>query len=276
MRTFSNDAVPVVTKASEELRMPVDQESANTLTQALQQVRAACQRIESILPGNAAVANAAPDQRIEILQKNFAEVSNYDRHYSTTRSALTTLLITVGLLLAKDPLSAIAGRTSCTLARPLDGVIDIFYQFPITLLLFLLSIPLNLHFRRLTASCAALERSIEREIGHLAAIPGANQVEVPHGLRNLAAPPIGYHFRLDLRRAYRAVGWPRVDTMTLLLVPAILEFIAICYCFEVIVCKFWSLYWNFLILLAPLLFLLVFYLARLLFKGPATAEDVAG
>ena len=73
--------------------MPIDQVTANILTQTVQQLRVSCENITNLLADTPAEPVPDADQRIEILQKNYAEVSNYDRHYSTTRSALTTLLI---------------------------------------------------------------------------------------------------------------------------------------------------------------------------------------
>lgn len=255
--------------------MPIDQVTANILTQTVQQLRVSCENITNLLADTPAEPVPDADQRIEILQKNYAEVSNYDRHYSTTRSALTTLLVTVGLLLAHDPLGNLSSAAKCSITGGWAAFMNILYYFPITLLLFLLTVPLNLHFRRLTYACAMLERAIEREVGRIAALPGFGTITLPRKLENLT-PPVGYYFRLDLRRAHRALGWPRLDQMTLLLLPAVFEFIAISYFFEIRLCSFWNYYWNYLILLISPIALGLFYLWRLLWGTLTTAEDVAG
>ncbi len=255
--------------------MPIDQVTADVLTQTVQQLRVSCQNITNLLAHAPEEPVPSADEFIAILQKNFAEVSNYDRHYSTTRSALTTLLITVGLLLAHDPLANLSAAPKCSITSGWDAVTNIVYYFPITLLLFLLTIPLNLHFRRLTYACAMLERAIEREVGRIAALPGFDTITLPQRLQNLT-PPVGYFFRLDLRRAYKAIGWPRLDQMTLLLLPAVFEFIVILYFFEIRLCDFWKYFWNYLILLIPPIALGFFYLWRLYWGTLATADDVAG
>ena len=127
--------------------------------------------------------------------------------------------MTVGLLLAHDPLGNLSSAAKCSITGGWAAFMNILYYFPITLLLFLLTVPLNLHFRRLTYACAMLERAIEREVGRIAALPSFGTITLPRKLENLT-PPVGYYFRLDLRRAHRALGWPRLDQMTLLLLPA--------------------------------------------------------
>jgi hypothetical protein len=221
--------------------MPVDQATAQSLAQILGRLRAGCDDIAALLPNAATTPTQDDKQKIEILQKYYSEISNYDRHYSSTRSALTVLLVTVGLVLATEPLKAMWARTSCIPSSAWAGIADLLNHFPITLLLFLLTFPVNLYFRRLTFACAILERAIEREIAVKSAIPVPGDMFIPNNIQNLA-PPIGYYFRYDLGRVNRQIGWPRLDEMTLLLIFSVLEFIAILFYWEISACMFWRIY----------------------------------
>jgi hypothetical protein len=252
--------------------MPIDQATANSLTEILRRFREGCQEIANLLPNAPAQPAPTADRRIEILQKNFAEVSNYDRHYSTTRSALTVLLVTVGLALAVEPLKSLWGRAPpCSASNGWDGLGDVLYRFPITLLLFLLTVPVNFYFRRLTFTCAIIERAIEREIAECANLQVVPEMALPPRIGNLR-PPVGYYFRFDLYRVSRSVGWPRLDEMTMLLLFAVLEFIAILFYWEVSSCTFWRSYFTYGLFAAPVIIGLALLWMR---RGRATVEDAA-
>jgi len=82
--------------------MPFDPAERGALEEATQQLDTARQRLGAVLGGPPPLATAA--QTIDILQKTYGEISNYDRHYSTVRSALTTLVVGAGLVAATEPL----------------------------------------------------------------------------------------------------------------------------------------------------------------------------
>lgn len=251
----------------------MDPQTATALTPILQRLRDACEDIANMMPNAAAQPQPTAERRVEILQKNFSEVSNYDRHYSTTRSALTVLLVTVGLALAVEPLKSLWGRNPlCSVVNGWDGLKDLLYHFPITLLLFLLTFPVNLYFRRLTFTCAIIERAIEREIAVRALLPISLDMALPATIQNLD-PPIGYYFRFDLYRVNRAVGWPRPDEMTLLLLFAVLEFIAILFFWEVSGCTFWHVAFTCGIFVLPIIIIIIFFFWR---RPRAAAGNVIG
>jgi hypothetical protein len=195
------------------------------LNDALHALRSAGNQVEQVLGGPVPPS----DKRIDILQKNFAELSNYDRHYSTTRSALTTLLITVGLYVAGEPLKELWASQTCSWGDIGSAASYLLYRFPITILLFFLAFPVNLYFRRQTRACGWVERVIAREIALIAGLP--DPPAIPTALQNLNPPISGYYFPQDFHRALRRIGrWPSLDEMTILLLFAQLEFLAILCC----------------------------------------------
>lgn len=196
------------------------------LNSALQALQTASSQVEQVLAG----AVPPSDKRIDILQKNLAELSNYDRHYSTTRSALTTLLITVGLYAAGEPLKALwTPQVTCAWDGIGSATGYLLYRFPITILLFFLAFPVNLFFRRQTQACGWVERVIAREVALIAGLP--NPPAIPTALQNLNPPISGYYFPQDLHRALGQLKrWPTFDEMTILLLFAQLEFLAILFC----------------------------------------------
>lgn len=226
--------------------MPIDTPTATTLGQVLQTLRTASNELESLLGGTA----PAPDKRIDILQKNSAELGNYDRHYSTTRSALTTLLVTVGLYVANAPVSALLSKTSCAATDILSVMAYLVRNFGVTILLFLLAFPVNLFFRRQTLACNRIQRVIAREIGMVAALPDVPPA--PPDIQGLHPPIRGYYFTDDLYRVLQSVKWPRFDWMTRLLLFAVLEFLVIVVVLISSGCNIWPAYVDFLLLAGPL------------------------
>jgi hypothetical protein len=84
--------------------MPLDDQVKLVFGDALTKLNSICTNINNVMAQNGLVQVTPIDnaKKIDILQKVYAEASNYDRHYSITRSALTSLLVTVGLAASKD------------------------------------------------------------------------------------------------------------------------------------------------------------------------------
>jgi hypothetical protein len=238
--------------------MPLDQQTTDALNRVFQGLDTASREVRHLLGG----VNPAPDdKRIEVLQKNFAELSNYDRHYSTTRSALTTLLVTVGLVIAQEPIrQSLANVASQTCIAP-HGWFVVTYiarNFAFTLLLFFLAFPVNLYFRKQTLACALIERTIAHEIGTIANLP--NVPNLPRRVLNINNPPVrGYYFPEDFRRVVRELRWPWFDEMTTLLLFAVLEFLVVVALLISWPCALWPIWVIVAALAAPGLFVLVLF-----------------
>lgn len=84
----------------------------------------------------------------ENLYKIYAEVSNYDRHYSTVRAGTWTFLISV------------AAAIGAVLIREKLFFTAAFIPF----LILAVAILLNLYFQRLTHCCRLIQRDIENEV----------------------------------------------------------------------------------------------------------------
>jgi hypothetical protein len=229
--------------------MPFDQPTTNALNKALKSLETASNELAQLLDGT----TPAPDNRIEILQKNFEQLSHYDRHYSTTRSALTTLLVTVGLVVAHDPLQALwAPQTVCVATDAWSAMTYLVRNFAITLLLFFLAFPVNLHFRKLTLACNLIEHTISREIAEILGLPDIPPASAR--IRRIPGPPVrGYYFSDDLRRVVASLKWPWFDAMTNLLMFAQAEFIIILLLILTSHCGFWSNYYSLALAIPPVL-----------------------
>lgn len=228
--------------------MPFDQPTTNALNNALQSLQTASSELTRLLGGT----TPAPDKRIEVLQKNFEQLSHYDRHYSTTRSALTTLLVTVGLVVAHDPLHDLWASTACFVTDALSVVTYIVSNFAVTLLLFFLAFPVNLHFRKLTLACNLIEHTISREIAEILGLP---DIPSPSArILRIPDPPVrGYYFSDDHRRVVASLKWPWFDAMTSLLMAAEAEFIIILVLALISHCALWSKYYLLALAVPPAL-----------------------
>jgi hypothetical protein len=201
--------------------MPLDPGERQALEAAAQQLDAARQQLAVVLAGPPPPVTA--DQTIDILQSTYGEISNYDRHYSTVRSALTTLVVGAGLVAAAEPLKVLSALSVCRDCQTLwchahrifTGVTA---PFALTWLLFALAVLVSLYFQRLTYACRKLEEEIERRIAtaaHLANYP----VQQVRGV-----DVQGFLFRTDLRSVVRRVSRVYFDEMSQLLVAAITVF----------------------------------------------------
>lgn len=252
--------------------MPIDQQTADALTGILQRLRTGCDEIANLLP------NAAPqlgEARLAALQRNYAEVSNYDRHYSTTRSALTTLLVTIGLLIVVDPLKELTNLSTCDVISVGAGFSNLFSRYSITFLLFFVAFPLNLYFRRMTTACGWLERAIEREMGRSSVLPNTTNITLPTYLVNLqlADPPLGYYFRYDLYRVAKQIRWPRADPITMLLLFSVLSFASILFILKFANCAFWRAWRTYCALLLPVFATFLIYIHNQIRPAPEQLID---
>ena len=239
--------------------MSFDQPTTNALNNALQSLQAASNELTRLLGG----ATPEPDKRIEILQKNFEQLSHYDRHYSTTRSALTTLLVTVGLVVAHDPLQNLWTLPACVVTDAWSVVSYIVRNFAVTLLLFFLAFPVNLHFRKQTLACNLIEHTISREIAEILGLPDIPRASVQIG--RIKDPPVrGYYFSDDHRRVVASLKWPWFDAMTNLLMFAEAEFLIILVLVLLSHCAFWSNYILLALAVPPVLAVVIFAVAKLL------------
>jgi hypothetical protein len=246
--------------------MPFDQPTTNALNNALQSLQTASNELTKLLGG----ATPAPDKRIEILQKNFEQLSHYDRHYSTTRSALTTLLVTVGLVVAHDPLQALwVPQAVCVATDAWSVMTYIVRNFAVTLLLFFLAFPVNLYFRKLTLACNLIEHTISREIAEILGLPDIPSASAR--IRRVPDPPVrGYYFSDDLRRVVTSLKWPWFDAMTNLLMFAEAEFLIILVLVLISHCGFWSNYYGFALAIPPALGVAIFAVAAWLARRRRT------
>jgi hypothetical protein len=190
----------------------------------------------------AAPAELSVERRVDLLWKVFGEVSNYDRHYSTVRSALTILLVSVGLAVASDPLKAVFSYAKpqdspfCLQLGPAAFVIHGVLPFVPMLLIFALAIAINVYFQRLTASCEILEDEIERQIVTLSGGLGAAGLGAPEAPDPKAAGVSGYRFRRDLKSIYRHTSGWHMDAMKLLLLIGVAIFVAFAVAAAVLPC----------------------------------------
>jgi hypothetical protein len=234
--------------------MPIDLNDPATrsrLEPILSRLNLAGQDLAQLMAGAPAAA-PTPDRQVDVLQKVYGEISNYDRHYSTTRSALTALVVTVGLAASAEPIKALfdtSKQPPVCLNPRFDAIVQQALPFGITLLLFLLAVLVSLYFQRLTRSCQLLEEAIEREINRLTTGTVRGQPD-----RQLA-PIIGnisyYQFREDLGIVGHSLKWPHFDTMSRLLLFGIFVFIS--FIIDVVLYRCSALHWYFgiLILIGP-------------------------
>ena len=136
--------------------MPLDENVKGVFSDALSKLNGICTNIRNVLSENGIVQTTPIDdiKRIDILQKVYSEVSNYDRHYSITRSGLTSLLVTVGLAASKDGfdhLPTMSDLNQCNIDGYLSISYELFSKFFVTMIFFFLAIILNLHFQRMTS-----------------------------------------------------------------------------------------------------------------------------
>ena len=204
--------------------MPLDDETRARLNPIHQRLALASQELDLLL--TAPDAGLPAERRVDLLWNVFGEVSNYDRHYSTVRSALTILLVSVGLAVASEPLKALFAivraqdNPFCLQHGASELVTHGVLPFVPMLLIFALAIAINIHFQRLTASCEILEDEIERKIIELSPGLGEPGVQNPK-----AAGVSGYRFRRDLETIYRRTRRRHPEPMKILLIVGILVFI---------------------------------------------------
>lgn len=217
----------------------------------LDRLNQAAKSLAQLLPG-APVAQPTRERQVDVLQKVYGEISNYDRHYSTTRSALTALTVTVGLAASAEPIKTLFDASKQPAVCSAPGFATTVQQalpFAITLLLFLLAILVSLYFQRLTRSCQLLEEVVERKINELTTNTAGGQVD--RQLNPVISQITYYQFREDLSTVRRALKWPHFDTMSRLLLFGITIFIS----FVVVVvfyrCSSLHWYWGTLILIGP-------------------------
>ena len=200
------------------------------------------------------------DRQIDLCQKVYGEVSNYDRHYSTVRATLTALVVTIGLSAAAEPIKAMFNATG----RPAACGLHFFPALALqaqpylpTLLLFALAVAVSMYFQRLTYSCAVLERELERHIIGLAGgVPPAQRRALP----GVQLTWLG--FRHDLAAVHAKVPWLHADAMTRLLLSGITGFLAFVLVVTLRGCGFWTAwYWPLFWFAAPAV--AVWFLARL-------------
>jgi hypothetical protein len=207
-----------------ENTMPLDDETRRRLLPVRDGLVNAAQALDALLTG--APEPLSRDARIELLGKTYTRASDYDRHYSTTRSALTGLVITIGLAAAADPIKAVLALTptspACVSLGTKAHLLQAILPFAPTLLMFLLAVVVNVYFQRLTAACEIIESEVERRLGEL-----APDLYPAGSMRAGRVPGItGYAFRTDLRIAFAKTSVWHPEAMKLLLVLAILVFIA--------------------------------------------------
>jgi hypothetical protein len=200
--------------------MPLDPAERAALQAAAQQLDAARQQLGTVLGGLPA---APAEQTIDILQMTYGEISNYDRHYSTVRSALTTLVVGAGLVAAAEPIKALTASSVCkdcvTLWCHVHRIgAAVTGPFGLTWLLFVLAVLVSQYFQRLTYACRVLEEEIERRIATAANL--AN--DAPQQVMGIDIN--GFQFRSDLKAVVSKVSPVYFDEMSRLLVTAILVF----------------------------------------------------
>jgi len=208
--------------------MPLNPAQKLALVAIHERLGAARQALANLLGGVPEAAD--PAAKIDILQKCYGEISNYDRHYSTVRSALTTLVVGAGLVAAADPLKALAcqqlsgnGQDPAFVLLvlvPLVLVPLVLEKLALTWLLFFLAVVVSLHFQRLTYACRKLEEEIERRIANAAGLATLGDEEV------VGVKISGFRFRDDLSRVVKKVRVIYFDEMSILLLMAILIFFA--------------------------------------------------
>ncbi len=206
--------------------MPLDDETRRRLQPVQQGLASATSALDALL--TAGTGDLSRERKMELLGKTYTEASNYDRHYSTTRSALTGLVITIGLAAASDPI-----KTVLAIAKPADSpyclqlgvralLVHGVMPFVPTLLMFALAIAVNLYFQKFTAACEKIETEIERKLAEL-----APELQLAPAPRRAGATNItGYLFRADLKAALAETSLWHPEAMKLLLVIAIGVFIA--------------------------------------------------
>jgi hypothetical protein len=200
----------------------------------------------------AAPAGPTADRQVDVLQKVYGEVSNYDRHYSTTRPALTALVVTVGLAASAEPIKALFdhSRQFLVCSNPAFGtIVERVLPFGVTLLLFLLAVLVSLYFQRLTRSCQLIEEAIEREISRL--MTGVVHGELDRQLTTIIGRISYYQFRIDLGLVSRSLKWPHFDTMSRILLFGICTFISFVVDVVLYRCGSTHWYWGLLILIVP-------------------------
>ena len=108
---------------------------------------------------------------MDVLLKMYAEVSNYDRHYSTVRTTISTFLVAVSFSLGSFLLKE--GLEILSLALPTS--------------LLLVTILLNSHYQRLTYSCRRIEQELENELERVMTSPASVSpavIKFRHNLEN--------------------------------------------------------------------------------------------
>jgi hypothetical protein len=182
------------------------------------------------------------ERQVDLCQKAYGEVSNYDRHYSTVRATLTALVVTIGLGAASDPVKTLFDQKitppACNLVTAAAIVAQAEAFLP-TLLLFGLAIAVSMYFQRLTYACALLERDIER---HVIELSGGTPPQRDRQLSGLRLTYFG--FRHDLAVIYRRVAWLHADAMTRLLLSGITGFISFVAIATLHRCGFWTSWYG--------------------------------
>jgi hypothetical protein len=208
--------------------MPLDDQVKLVFGDALTKLNSICTNINNVMAQNGLVQVTPIDnaKKKDILQKVYAEASNYDRHYSITRSALTSLLVTVGLAASKDGFDHMPSMSTLAISCDFKGYLGLSYElartFFVTLILFFLAILINLYFQRMTFSCRLIEHKIEKLIQEMVAgvTAGTDRLRNHTAISGIS----GYEFRDHLGRVYREIPSPHFDMMARLLLTGIALF----------------------------------------------------
>jgi hypothetical protein len=234
--------------------MPLDDETRKLFDDTLSKLNGICTNISNLLSQGGTVTETPLDgeKQIDILQNVYGDVSNYDRHYSITRSTLTALLVTVGLAASKDGFDHLPTLQSLGLPCNTEGFVELSFalgrNFFIPLILFFLAVVTNLHFQRMTFACRLIEHKIETLIQKLAKIkPAAEEGKDKFRDHKAISDISGFEFRHHLGTVYNKIPSPHFDLMARLLLTGISLFC--CYVFVLASqeCKR-KLVWNAIIL----------------------------
>lgn len=230
--------------------MPLTNQEAQ-IAQTIHDRAAEIGTLTTQLLGPAAIAPPSTEEKIELLQKAYGEVSNYDRHYSSVRSALTALLVTVGLAASADAfrttvqdstvsthtVTSIILTTACAIDN-WDHVLErIILTFLVTFLLFFMAILINVYFQRLTRACDVMERQIDLAIDQLSGL----NILPPVNPAPANPIPFSYNFRTGFRFAVKDCTLYHFDGMAWLLIISISMFVAFAISTRGVGCQGWTL-----------------------------------
>lgn len=231
--------------------MPLSQQEADALRQVRDRLTATATALDGMLGAGPAAAAVDAD-RIAQLRSEHGEAGDYDRHYSTTRSALTALVVTVGLAASADRIKALTSAGAACAIDPFAQTLGItlaatLFPFALTILLFLLAVAVSLYFQRLTFACELIQREAEHRLAALAGImvPADQDWTARRERFNAHAMP-GGAFRADLAVISTHLSY-RGDAMTSLLLLGIFTFLGLAVGFTFQPCSSWHMRYTILV-----------------------------